>query len=408
MTGSDNQDDLKDITNLIDQIEGLGFSADDLMAALVARTNGSAEWEEPRPLPGSARVTAWPGGLGGVGDDFVRAVAANTATFPDIAGMCVLAVASTVNAGSMVVNGGPGWYEPAILQLISIADSGEGKTPVMTASVGPLDEIQAAWQAKLKPEIEVAKSQRRMVEVQLKTAEKLASTPPKKDGPAPDDSKMLARRLAHVEVPILPHFYMRDCTPEGFLKEAVGMNGLLAIITDEASGFFENASHYNSKGKSNWDVYLRGYDGLGFTSSRVSRETYDLANIYLPYLLLGQSVVLETLGQDRLAHGLGLFARPLFSLPPTNVGYRVNKRPPIAEDVRAAWADLVIKLVGQARGVAYLNGDITVPSRPDPSADDYEAVASRRHFLKEDTDMIDYHGRSVLGLLAQAQKILDD
>jgi hypothetical protein len=363
------------LDDLLDQLEGMGISAEALTAALSLRMNGGEEWPSPRPLPGTAPVPPWPGGLGEVADAFIGAVAANTATYPDITGMCVLGVTSTVIGGSVVVEGGPGWHQRAILQNIVIARSGEGKTPPYVAAKAPLEAIETAVRQHMEPEIELAESLKKLLEGELRNAEKFAL---KAEGnekvEARKEVERLVIELAQFKIPVPLRFYMRDTTPEAIAQMLSVQDGCVGVLTDEASSFFDGASRYNPKGKSNWDIYLVGHDGERFVSDRISRETYDIPHTCLPYLLMGQPVVLEGMGRDRVAAGLGLYARPNFSMPPTMVGHRPTDRPAVSPKVLQDWHTLIASLVKQARGV-WVNEKGEVEFAPTLAADDEGLVA---------------------------------
>jgi hypothetical protein len=332
-----------------------------------------------------------------VADDFIAAVAANTATYEDLTGFCVLGVASAVLAGSVAVNGGPDWHEPGFLQLVVIAGSGEGKTPPFVAAKAPLDEIEMAVGEAMTQAIEVAQARKRLLEGEVSAAEKAAV---KADG-----SEKVAKRaeverlvieLRQFKVPAPLRFYMRDATPEAVMGVMGIQGGTIAVLTDEAQGFWENASHYNAKGRANWDIYLAGYDGQRFISDRVSRDTIDIPHATLPYLIMGQPVVLEGMGRDRLGAGLGLYARPLFAMPPTMVGRRQIERQPVPPEVRCRWRDLVHSLIRQTQGI-WITEDGKIAMPPQWDSDDAEFVP----------DVEPCESRCVLSLDPQAQDLFD-
>jgi hypothetical protein len=382
------------LDELLDQVAGYGVDAEGVMAALSMRINGREVWPEPRPLPGTGPVPPWPGGLGPVADAFIGAVAANTATYGDLTGFCVLAVASTVLAGSVVVQGGPDWFEPVILQLIVIARSGEGKTPPLIATMAPLNDIEMAWRAATKPKIAQAKSKKRMLEGMLQAAERAVVSKGHSDATVMD----LAAQLSDHQVPVMPRFYMRDVTPEVIAREMDAQGGRIAVLTDEASGFFTNASRYNQKGQANWDIYLAGHDGNRFISDRVSRETWDIPHACLPYLLMGQSVVLEAMGRDRQAAGLGLYNRPLFTIPATQVGDRPIKRAAVPPEVKQRWHTLIAALIRQATGVwLNENGEVEMTSPGANDDDDGQYVLTLSRDARADFDGFRQHHERRLG-----------
>jgi hypothetical protein len=334
----------------------------------------SGAWDDPLPLPGMGSPPAWPAGLGEVADRYVAAVAAATATPPDLAGMTALGVASSVVAGAVAVEGNIGWREQSNLYLIPVARPGEGKTPPFAAFTRPLGRIERERRKAAEPAIAEARSKKETAEARRKHLQDKAAKAGEVDRDQLEAEAIEAAKIAAaIAVPASPRLFTKEATPEALLKRLEEQGGRFAVMTDEGAEFFELASRYNPSGKNNLGVYLAGHDGLPYTSDRVGRETIFIDRALLTVMLMAQPVVVAALGRDRQAKGRGLFARFLWSVPTTNLGDRDTHRPGVPDDLADRWDDLICQLADQAATI----GAGTVVLGLDPDAkrrfDDWHA-----------------------------------
>ena len=180
--------------------------------------------------------------------------------------------------------------------------------------------------------------------------------------------------------------------------------GVLSVFTDEARSFFQVAGQYKPKGEGDYDIFLSGWDVQRYLSDRVSRDPIDLPYIAIPYLLMGQPVVLEQMGKDKVATGLGLYARPLFAWPESRVGHR-QRGSGVPSVVSDAWRDLVHRLIRQTRGIGLdEKGEIQFFR---PGDDDDDVVADAERILLA-TDAGVREDRYVVGLTNEAQALYDE
>ena len=299
-------------------------------------------WEEPLTLPGIGKLPSWPGGLGAIADAHIAAVAASTATPPDLAGVIVFGVASTVITGAVVVEAE--WTEPANLYMVGLAATGEGKSPAFEAVVKPLAVIEAIWKAELTSIVNKARARQKAAELRLKHLQeayaRLKVTLEEVDEAAMELAKIVAR------VPVIPRLRTNESTPEALLKVMAEQKGRFAVLSDEGFEFFEMASRYSTTGKANFGIYLKGYDGADYQSDRVGRDTIFIEKATLTVALLAQPAILSTLGHDRVSRDRGVYDRFCWSMPNSLVGYRPVERPVLSTG--AAWEELVRDLNRQA------------------------------------------------------------
>ena len=311
------------------------------------------DWGEPMPLPGG-RISA-PFCAGVLGDRvaaIVGAVAGETATPPDLAGLAALGVCSAVIAGAVVVEPHQGWHEPVNLYINGLAAPGEGKTPVMKRMIHPLDVVERDRVARIAPVIVEAEGRKRVAEQRRKNCEATAAKAKPQDRQAAQELADEANReAAEVFVPATPRLYTRDATPEALVRLLGEQNGRMAVVTDEGSEFYENAARYSATGKGNLGIYVDGFDGKRHLSDRAGRNPIIIECTTLTVCLLGQPIVLEDLASDRQAKGRGLLARFLWSRPPSGMGRRPVNREPVSDALVSQWEDLIVSLANEAEKI---------------------------------------------------------
>ena len=318
-------------------------------AAYDERTRPRA-WDEPVELPNSRNPAPFPAGLlGDVAEPFVAAVAEETATPVELAGLAALGVCSTVIAGAVVVEPVPGWREPVNLYLNVLAAPGEGKTPAVNRCTRVLDAIQRARMDQLHPTILDAKARKRVAEGLAKQAEDAAVKAKAPERVQAEAAYLEAVRAAdEVAVPHEPRLHTKEATPEGLVKLLAEQGGRLGVITDEGVEFFELAARYSRSGKGNFGIYLCGHDGTSYLSDRSGRESIWIPSVTLSVVLFAQPIVLGDLGADRQARGRGLLARFLWSMPRTLVGHRPVEREPVDGVLLERWEERISSLAAQA------------------------------------------------------------
>lgn len=327
------------------------------LCAPVGRAHGpgGAEpvpWGDPITLPVSRPTAPFCAEvLGPRVSTFVKAVAAQTATAPDIAGVAALGVVSAVITGAAVVEADMGWSQPVNLYLNVLAAPGEAKTPTLHCVARPLDELERERAQRFSRQ-RVEAQGLKVAESRLRHLEAVAAkaTGAEQVG-AEEAAAQAAQAAAAIVVPKMPRVYTREATPEGLVRLLGEQGGRLAVVTDEGSEFFQLAQRYSATGKGNLGIYLAGHDGVRYTSDRAERDAVVIDSVCLTVCLLGQPIVLEELAKDRQANGRGLLARFLWSLPASRVGYRPVHRQPVGEDLALGWQQLVLGLAREAEQI---------------------------------------------------------
>jgi hypothetical protein len=336
-------------------------------------SNGSeAEWEEPVPLPGTGAVPEWPVGLGDMTDEYIKAVAVATATPPDLAGITALGVAATLTAGKVRIEGHIGWAELSNLYLTCVVASGEGKTPAYAEVVRPLFAIEREQRAASADDLAAASSRKRLADALARRLEDLAAKTEddKLRGKVEENAVAAAVDASRITVPAPVRLWTKEATPEGLLRLLAEHDGRMAVLTDEGADHFDLASRYSANGRANHGLYLAGYDGLPYASDRAGRDAVVLPRAVLTIMLMVQPAVLSVLAKDRLAHGRGLYARHLWSMPASQVGRRPTHREAVPDRLRVGWTEHLAGIA--AAPGADLGLDVPAKRRFDTWRDSHE------------------------------------
>jgi replicative DNA helicase len=300
-----------------------------------ARTNGNG-WEPPIPLGQSGKPPVFPAHRFPPWiNAYVVAMAEAVQVPVDLPAMLVLSALATAAGARAYVEIKPGYQEQLNLYTATAMAPGARKTPVFMRVTAPLmDHEQSAIEAA-SPEVAEAK-------VRLGIAKAAAAKAQLEAEKASPDARDEAAHFAAAQalmaeaitVPTVPRLLVDDATPEALTSLMAEQGGRIAMFSDEGEVFSMMAGRYSSKGP-NLAVYLKAHVG---SRIRVDRKGREPELVKKPALTLGltvQPVVLSQLLAIEGARGRGLLGRFLWSVPPSNVGYRRSDPEPVPADVDA-------------------------------------------------------------------------
>ena len=297
----------------------------------------AAPWEPPIPF-NERDLPQFPAEIfSGWLRDFVKAEAEATQTPLDLAGMLALAVCAAAVAKKVVITPRSGWIEPLNLFTITALPPASRKSAVFADISEQLIEYEEELTSQITPEIEEAKTRRKILEGSLNQAQSEASKAKGlKREELTREAAELSRQLAQSDIPSLPRLVVDDCSPErlaGLLQE---QDGKIAILAAEGDTFDIMGGRYNS-GSPNLGVYLRGHAGDTLRVDRVGRPAEYVKNPALTLGLAVQPDVLRGLIHKPGFRGRGLLGRFLYALPRPNIGHRKTSPAPVPGPVKAAF-----------------------------------------------------------------------
>jgi len=338
------------------------------LAALVdaaPRWTPESDWEPPIPF-GTPSLPAFPlDALPSPFGEYADALATATQTPPDLAGLHILAAIATATAGKAIVIPHYGWSEPLNISTCGIGSSGERKSALHRAIIAPLDAWERAEIERLALDHAEQRSRRRVKEMELKKAERLAAEgkDASERNEAGERARRLARELADLPEPVDLQLIADDATPETVKTLLAEQGGRLALLSAEGTIFELMAGRYSQKGGPNLEVYLHGHAGDAIRVNRRGRREL-IANPALTVGVLVQPDVLRAFADRPSFRGRGLVARFIYTLPESLVGRRAISPPPVPDSVRDAYTAALTRLL-----------ELPLPASPPPLI--FDAHASR-------------------------------
>ena len=337
-----------------------------------------ATWERPIPLPSDAPLPPFPiDALPLWLRTFASALAENVQIPVDFVAMVVLGVLSAALSGKYVVHVRESWDRVELmLYILVVLRVSERKTPAVTACVEPLRQFEIDRQAEMRERIQSAERRVELNDALRRGAlERLKRESAKRDrGGAralstgalkPDDgtedaesgasgggdtAPLLSRLMDAVEVatkrheesqqsvPTPPRILAEYATPEALVGVLAENRGRLALISDEAAGFFDIiGGRYGDRAEANVDLFLKGKDGGSFRDDRVGRGSHTIPQVRLSVAMSAQPIVLENLGRSPSLRSRGLVGRYLFAVPSSRVGRRKSRPRPLPPEVKRAY-----------------------------------------------------------------------
>ncbi|MBP0452392.1 DUF3987 domain-containing protein [Kitasatospora sp. RG8] len=326
------------------------------LAALADLASGET-WLDPVPLGSHGAlptfpVHALPAWVGG----YVEAVAEFTQTPPDMAATMALAALSTAAGGRVNIEIRPGWREQSNLYLVCAMPPASRKSDVFAFMTGPVYRVEDELQAGAKMAIIEAQTAKETALAEVEALMNKARKNPDLDRTHLVAEITAARMVADdITVPPTPRLTMSgDLTPET-VTHHLGVHRCLAALSPEGDLFDSIAGRYSSK--PNLGVFLQAHKGERLQTDRITREQPTVDKPALTIGVTPQPAVLQELGAAPGARDRGLLARFLYSLPPSNLGYRKIRTTPIPDTVATTYD---VRLSALLRALTSLDEPVTV------------------------------------------------
>lgn len=294
------------------------------------------EWPELVPLEALVLPRLDVGVLPAWAGDFARALAISTETPLELAAGMVLVACATAAAPHLRVRVSPDYFEPCNLWIVAALPPGSRKSAVQSAATAPLIQWEHDQALVMVPDIKRVVSERKTLEARAK--ELRTKSAKEKDG---NKAKVLGREAADIEaelpeIPRPPQIWTSDATPEK-LGSLLADNGECMAWLSSEGGIFDLLQGRYSNGIPNLDLVLKAHSGDAERVDRGSRPAVFLRSPRLSIGLSPQPDVLRGLSMKPGFRGRGLLARFLYFLPPSPLGYRALKSPPVPEQIRTAY-----------------------------------------------------------------------
>jgi len=347
-------------------------SAEEIYARLCAADGEpcAEPWSEPFPLCAASTLPAFPtGALPAWLRDYVEALAEETQTPVDMAGLLSLAFLAAACQGRYWLTVRPGWEEPLTLWVMVVLGPGNRKSGVFKALCAPIRAYQRDEAERLKVEVRQSAERLDVLEGKLKAAK----TAVIKGSGDMQEVDALAAEVARFRPVRAPRLLADDVTPEALVELIEKNDGRLAILSPEGGSLFGVfAGRYTSHGGANLDAFLKAHTGDDISVDRLTRGGNSASAPVLTVGLTVQPFLLEGAMSNLEFQGRGLLARFLYALPDDPMGRRNCRAPSVPPAIADAYRAGVARLLAlePERDKA---GEV-VPCLLSPSANALEAL----------------------------------
>lgn len=312
--------------------------------------DGLTEWATPVPFDEIKTPDFPTERLPGPLADYVKALAENTQTPEEMAGLLILGVLATAFQSRYEVEVTPDWHEPLCLYCVAVAPPGERKSSVISALTRPIHEYEAALFEHDKAAIQRNNTEREILEQQLSIAKKAAANG--KGSPA--QALQLSEQLAKFPVLHQRRLLTDDATPEKLVDMMDAQSGCITICSAEGGIFDAMKGRYDQPG--NFDIYLKGHAGDPVIVDRMGRKSNMIEHPRLSMILTIQPEVLAGLMDNRTYRSRGLCGRFLYAMCKSKVGHRDIDPPAIPDGIKRGYTELIKRILsGKGKGIIRLD-----------------------------------------------------
>lgn len=276
--------------------------------------------------------------------EYVFAVSDSLQVPPDTVAVAALSCLAAAVQGKYSIRITGSWIEPLNLYTIVVARPSERKSPVIKLAKEPIDTYVMNYNTEHELEIHNFERHCRILRKQISAMEdQISKLSPAGKGSkgkqtyTMDDIENLQKELSDLEKnPIRQvQILFDDVTPESLSLVLAQNSERAAIISAEGGVFGALAGRYSDK--PNMDLFLKGYTGESYSTTRVGRKGENLSHPLLTMHLALQPRVIEDVMKNKDFRGRGLTARFLYSYPVSRIGSRELKMEPVNEQVKYAY-----------------------------------------------------------------------
>lgn len=321
--------------------------------------------------------------------EYIEAVAESLQVPVDMVAMAVLTIVSLCIQGKYQIAPKKDWIESLNLYSIVIGCPSERKSPVLKEVEAPIFEYMEKENERRKSDIAEYKANKTILSGKLKTINDSLMKGGTKTKYTVQDAMECQKKIDELEEVNELQLVLDDVTPEALVNVMKRNNERIGVVSAEGGVFGMMAGRYNNN--TNIDIFLKGYSGEYYHSTRMSRSDISLKNPYLTILLMVQPQVISEIMENRDFRGKGLLARFLYSNPTSKVGCRTYRSKPVPDSVRATYKALLHELLNIDEQDC-VERNITLSEEADNVAEKFSQWIEPR-LLTELADIEDWAGK---------------
>ena len=259
-----------------------------------------------------------------------------------------LGMVAAATRGKVRTQVSPDWIEHSSFYILTIAETGDGKSQVMNLLRKPLDAYEQNLRADAAKGYglqianhEIAQDKLKRIKDQMSKGKKSANPATQADLQAAIDE---VGNTKPADIPLLS--IGGDVTPDK-LADLIVQNKELAIHDAEGTLFSHLSGTRHGTGSA-WETMLQAFTGDPIKVHRIGREGGSVAGAHLVINTSVQPIVWKEIISDKNAVGRGAIGRFIVLNAQSNIGYRdaaAHQSYPIPDDVIDRWGSVICELL---------------------------------------------------------------
>jgi len=242
----------------------------------------------------------------------------------------------------------PNWVEHSSFYVLTIAETGDGKSQVMNLLRKPLDQYEMNLRADAAKDYGLRLANYEIAQANLKRIKDSMSSGKKSKSPATQAELQAAidevENTKPADIPLLS--IGGDVTPDK-LADLIVQNKDLAIHDAEGTLFSHLSGTRHGTGSA-WETMLQAFTGDPIKVHRIGRDGGSVAGAHLVINTSVQPIVWKEIISDRKAVGRGAIGRYIVLNAQSNIGYRdpaAHQSHPIPADLIDRWGHVIRELL---------------------------------------------------------------
>jgi len=259
-----------------------------------------------------------------------------------------LGMIAAATRGKVRTQVSPDWIEHSSFYVLTIAETGDGKSQVMNLLRKPSDAYELNLRADAAKGYGLQIANHEIAQANLKRIKDSMSGAKKSKSPTTQADLQAAidevENTKPADIPLLS--IGGDVTPDK-LADLIVQNKELAIHDAEGTLFSHLSGTRHGTGSA-WETMLQAFTGDPIKVHRIGREGGSVAGAHLVINTSVQPIVWKEIISDRNAVGRGAIGRFIVLNAQSNIGYRdaaAHKRYPIRADLIDRWGNVIRELL---------------------------------------------------------------
>jgi hypothetical protein len=259
-----------------------------------------------------------------------------------------LGMIAAATRGKVRTQVSPNWIEHSSFYVLTIAETGDGKSQVMNLLRKPSDTYEQNLQADAAHGYRLEIANHEIAQANLKRIKDSMSSGKKSKSPATQaDLQAAIDEVGNTKPADIPLLSIGgDVTPDK-LADLIVQNKELAIHDAEGTLFSHLSGTRHGTGSA-WETMLQAFTGDPIKVHRIGREGGSVAGAHLVINTSVQPIVWKEIISDKNAVGRGAIGRFIVLNAHSNIGYRdaaAHQNYPIPADLIDQWGNVIRELL---------------------------------------------------------------